>query len=135
VRWVLRNGSSDLGPSAYDPEYGYGLAGGNLDAAPEGPPLAVWIGGFSAEADGNQCVLMWQSDMGGLLAGFDVYEAPSAAGPFTKVNERLIPADPRIESYRLSTSARGSWFRVEAVRPDGTRAGTQVLRVNTSERP
>jgi subtilisin family serine protease len=132
VRWVLRNGSTDLGPSAYDPEYGYGLAGGNLDAAPEGPPLAVWIGDFSAEADKNQCVLTWQSDMGGLLAGFDIYEAPSAAGPFAKVNGRMIPADPQAGSYHFPTSARGPWFRVEAVRPDGTRAGAQVLRVRAS---
>ncbi|MFQ6133326.1 MAG: S8 family serine peptidase [Armatimonadota bacterium] len=121
VRWVLRNGSIDLGASGYDPYFGYGLARGNVNASPDpDDPTVTWASDLSLQPARRQWLFTWQSAMGESLAGFNLYHAPSPAGPFAKLNQRLIPAQGDRRSYEWRNRTRGGpWYRLEAVHLDG----------------
>jgi len=133
VRQVLRNGASDLGPTGYDSEYGYGVVTGDLDASPGGPTV-VWTADLAVRTQGPQRTLTWRSALDGLLAGFNVYQAPNRAGPYSRANEQLIPADARDHVYHWHLHALGgSWYQLETVQPDGSRSRSRPQELDAAQ--
>jgi hypothetical protein len=90
-------------------------------------PLAVDLLGFTANASGGRITLTWEtvSEIGN--AGFNVYRAEAATGPWTKVNKALIaakaPGSTEGNSYQWTdTTAKGGgtfWYALEDVTLDG----------------
>ena len=90
-------------------------------------PLAVLVESFSATQVGGQVLLAWQtvSEIGHL--GFNVYRGPAEQGPWTQVNDALIPSpspgSTGGNAYELldpiALLPDVTWYRLEAVAVDG----------------
>jgi len=95
--------------------------------------IAVETKRFSGRAAGHGVLLSWQTASEAQILGYNVYRVGSG-GVATRVNARLIPARfagrPHVAAYRLVDGKRGSSYKLQIVRPDGSRtdAGTTRLR-------
>jgi hypothetical protein len=95
--------------------------------------IAVETRRFSGRAAGRGVVLSWQTASEAQIVGYNVYRVGSG-GVATRVNARLIPARfagrAHDATYRLVHGKRGSSYKLQIVRPDGSRtdAGTTRLR-------
>ncbi len=78
---------------------------------PETPATAIDLISLSAQGDGNHVRVDWQTAQEIRNLGFNLYRSASAAGPFVKLNDRLIPG--------LTFSVKGKSYSYidEAVTP------------------
>ena len=108
------NGQTNTGPTLLysknppdneDPDYGTNLGvaqtlfnqGENFDlyisqAGVRGP-TAVNLAGFDAAVQGRDVLVTWNTASEIDLAGFNLYRSRHADGPYTRLNEGLIPAE------------------------------------------
>jgi hypothetical protein len=66
------------------------------------PATAISLLSFTAKGQGRAVLVSWETAQEVANMGFNVYRAESAAGPFTKLNDELIPA--------MSFSVRGKAY-------------------------
>jgi hypothetical protein len=102
-------------------------------------PTAVTLNFFMARMAGAGVALDWQTASEVGVVGFDVYRAASAAGPYTRVNAALIPAQGDAlmgAAYRYvdTPGFGGFYYQLEDVAADGGRTrhgpvGVQVMAV------
>ncbi len=57
-----------------------------------GPPLAVQLADIAATPAGSSVVLSWETVAEWSHAGFNLYRAESESGPWSRLNDGLIPA-------------------------------------------
>ncbi len=92
-----------------------------------GGPLAVLVESFTATPLGGHALLAWEtvSEIGHL--GFNVYRGPAETGPWTQVNDALIPSpspgSTGGQSYELldpvALPSGVTWYRLEAIAVSG----------------
>jgi hypothetical protein len=57
------------------------------------PPTAIDLLSFTAHPAANHITITWQTGTEIDNAGFNLHRATTTAGPFTKLNDTLIPAE------------------------------------------
>jgi hypothetical protein len=83
--------------------------------------IPVELGQFTAQGGEEEVVLTWSTASETNNLGFFLYRASASTGPWTKINEELIPgagssASPHQYSYRDRDLAPGEyWYQVEDV--------------------
>jgi len=98
--------------------YGFPLTTGiapNNSAYKNGDPTAVDLVAFSAEPQGNAIRVTWETAQELDNLGFNLYRGESAAGPWTRLNAELIPA----QNPGATFGATYTWLD-EGVTPDAT---------------
>ncbi len=88
------------------------------------PPTAVTLNFFTVSATGGEVALDWQTASEVAVVGFNVYRATSAAGPYTRVNADLIPAQGDALTgaayHYVDTPGFGAfYYQLEDVAADG----------------
>ncbi len=91
-------------------------------------PLAVRLAGFTAETSAAGVTLAWETVSEADNAGFNVYRAESELGPWTRVNDALIPAaapgssEGHAYAWTDATAQPNTVYvyRLESVALDGT---------------
>lgn len=73
-------------------EVGSGYEGGVV-FIPNENPTAITLVSFTAQAKGDGVILAWETGTEIDNAGFSLYRATDAAGPYLKINDVLIPAE------------------------------------------
>ena len=100
-----------------------------------GGPLAINLASFTAAVQDGTVELTWETVSEIDLLGFDVYRATSEDGPWTKLNETMIPAQnpgaSQGSTYQAADpglSAGQYWYRLDWVEATGAQqaATTQV---------
>ncbi len=92
-----------------------------------GSPLAATLAYFSAQAAGDGVMLTWETVSELDVLGFNLYDAASTGGPWTRLNPQLIPSQSPGSSagatYRWYeadvTLGSARWYRLESVSSDG----------------
>jgi hypothetical protein len=84
-----------------------------FDTAP--PPAPT---GVVAELSGDGMHVTWDPSPAPNLAGYSVYRAPQASGPWTKLNLDLIPT-PEYQDDALPPQATVVWYQVTASNMSG----------------
>jgi fibronectin type 3 domain-containing protein len=87
-----------------------------------GEPTAVSLLSFTAEGQGSSVLVEWETAQEIKNAGFNLYRAESPLGPFTRLNERLIPGltfsvKGKSYSFMDSNVTRGQvyYYRLEDI--------------------
>ncbi|NIN69877.1 MAG: hypothetical protein GTO63_35390, partial [Anaerolineae bacterium] len=57
-----------------------------------GPPTAIELSSFTAEAGADSVTLAWETAAEIDNEGFNLWRAEAADGPYTQINPSLIPA-------------------------------------------
>ncbi len=106
------------------------------------PTLPFDLLGFSADASARGAVLSWSTEEEDRLAGWNVYRAHAPLGPFSRVNQFLLPAagaTGRPMSYVfLDSSAvagRKNYFYLEGVTLEGFSEISHTAAVRLGARP
>ena len=101
-RLYQRNGSFIRKRYVWDPnaailvrsDQGIGLyAVCSIGAPVEGAPTAIDLLSFTAEAGDDRVTLAWETGTEVDNAGFNIWRSEAAEGPYTKINDALIPAE------------------------------------------
>jgi hypothetical protein len=58
-----------------------------------GTPTAITLASFTAEAGADHVTLAWETGTEVDNAGFNLWRSEAADGPYTRLNETLIPAE------------------------------------------
>jgi hypothetical protein len=100
----------------------------NADTTPPAQPT-----GLSATPSASQIALDWADNTESDLAGYNVYRAASAGGPFTKLNSALLT----VSAYNDTTAPVGvtSFYRITAVDTssnESSPAAASALRPDTT---
>ena len=86
-----------------------------FDTASE-PPTAITLASFTAEAGSGSVVLAWETVTEIDNAGFNLYRATRANGPWTKINGRLIAAQAGASYSYVDRPGYGSFlYKLEDV--------------------
>lgn len=92
IRTALQQSALDLGLPGRDNAYGFGLVR-TLNALQRlATPTGVELSRFEAWADGAAIRVEWETASELDTLGFNLYRAESADGPWTQLNDALIPA-------------------------------------------
>ncbi|MDX9955454.1 MAG: GEVED domain-containing protein, partial [Anaerolineae bacterium] len=83
---------SGMGIMAADPGASGGATGGEVEDGSSPVPTAVFLASFAAVPQGESILVTWETAAELQNLGFNLYRAESAAGPWTKLNTELIPA-------------------------------------------
>lgn len=102
-------------------------------------PTAQDIGEFSVNATASPGVVLQWNTLNELnVMGFDVLRSESKQGGYAAINDALIPAlslgqlNGNAYAYTDSSVTAGAtyWYRIEFVRPDGSRDRTDAAKVS-----
>ncbi|HSN73605.1 MAG TPA: SdrD B-like domain-containing protein, partial [Anaerolineae bacterium] len=69
-----------------------GDAGVRYDFGEATTPLAVMLSNFSAEVQGDHILIAWETTSEIGIVGFNLYRAETSEGPWSQLNEGLIPS-------------------------------------------
>lgn len=113
-------GQPVIGPSSGTGSAQYGGYWNVVDRLHVGPTSAVQIAAFTAAVVEGGVRLQWVIARADELRGFNVYRSDEPAGPFTRINGQLIPAD-RGNTYRDTQvkPAADYCYQIGAVDADG----------------
>ncbi len=100
-------------------------------------PVAVTLASFSASQMEGQALLAWETVSEIDHLGFNLYRGPDAAGPWTRVNDGLIPSPSPGSTaghvYELldpiALSPGVTWYRLEAVDTRGVAADAGLASI------
>ena len=97
-------------------------------------PTAVTLASFSAEVRGSRVTVRWETGTEVDNAGFNLYRAPSALGPWTRVNPALIAAQGSAVSGAAYTftdtpGAGTFYYQLEDVDYSGVTTRYEPVRV------
>jgi hypothetical protein len=99
------------------------VAPGTLDASPPATPTGLVA---SAQAGGEH--LHWNANSEADLAGYRIYRATDAAGPFTRLNSSLLTSPDYVDA--VPDSLPVAWYAVSAVDASANEsAHTATVRV------
>lgn len=95
----------------------------------------ISLASFSAENAGDGATVTWITSAEIDNAGFNVYSSASVNGPWTKVNDTLIPAEgspSSTTSYSLIDEAGANYYMLEDVDTKGTTTQHSPVSANGS---
>jgi hypothetical protein len=100
-------------------------------------PTAATLASFTGEATTDGIALTWETESEVENAGFDLYRAESAAGPWTKLNAELIasaaPGGSAGATYHwtdpTAVAGQTNFYRLDAVAVDGSARTLKVISV------
>ncbi len=106
-------------------------------------PLAVNLAGFGAEATADGVALAWETISETGVAGFNIYRATSSEGPWTQLNDALIPAQAPgaaaggSYTFTDTTAPQGAtlWYQLEDVALDGATTRHDPVSVTPAGAP
>ncbi|MBN1920287.1 MAG: pullulanase-type alpha-1,6-glucosidase [Anaerolineae bacterium] len=81
-----------MGILAADPGASDGATGGEVEDGSSPVPTAVFLTSFAAAPQGESILLTWETAAELQNLGFNLYRAEAFAGPWTRLNAELIPA-------------------------------------------
>jgi hypothetical protein len=82
---------------------------GSVDATPPVPP-----NGLAAARAGSTVRLLWTPNAEPDLAGYSVYRATNASGPFTRMNDTLLVIT-QLDDTSLPAGTDAAWYRLTAL--------------------
>lgn len=124
---------------------GDGLLGGgglnDYEVTSSTYPLAVSLASFTAQGDADRVTLTWETVSEVDNAGFNLYRAESADGPWVQLNAALIPsptpggASGASYQWLDTTAAAGRlhWYRLEAVDVNGAAETVGLVSVTAGQ--